>query len=942
MRPLGREAETTRIGTFLRQPGSGERVLLLTGEAGSGKTTLLGEGRSSAAASGHHVLAAAPVETETALAYAGLADLLETVPAGLVDGLPGPQRLAVRHAVLRLETSADPVDPQTTAMGVRTLLRRLAADRPVLLVIDDLPWLDLPSARVLAFLLRRMRDEPVRLLATARTGWTGGATPAALAGVPGPQVSRLATGPLPAAALRDLVHGRLGLLLTRTELARLSALSGGNPLFALELAKQTQGGAADTLFGPPEAPPSLDELVRGQIVALAASARDLLLTAALPAQATVPVLTAAARRPATARADLEDALRSGLVVRDHHAVRFAHPVIRSVVIAGAAPADRRAAHRRLAAVVSSPETRARHLALAADAPDEAVAQLVTEAARACAHRGACDDGADLAELAVAVTPPDRARERRDRVLLAAEQRFAARDPGRARGLLEDLLQAVPGGLARAEVLRRLTRYRVFSGEPLAVGAATLTEALAEAGDDRTLRTRIQLDQAVLVTNMGDPPAGVAWIERALRDARQAGDGELVGECSAGLAYLNFVTGQGVRADLVRLARASPAPPPGSNMEQRPNLAVGHLLHWSGDLTGARACYRQEYDRTVATGMSANLPLLLWAMAETEAWAGDWPLARRYADHGYELAEDADSPIEVAFMAAVRAVLHAYQGRAGAARADAARAVQLAQGLGLAMVGVVAAQAFGAAALPTGDAAAVHQDLAPFADQVRAGLTEPDRFEPALYRFLPDEIEALIRLGELGPARELLEPFETRSAELDRTWGRSAAARCRGLLLAADGNAEGAATALDLALEWGRDLGQPFEQARTLLTAGEVARRARRKQRAAAYLREARQRFSDLGAPHWRDRAERELARVGIRGPRPSPGARPDGGPALTGAEQQVAERVLAGRTNAEIAAELFMGKRTVEAHLSQVYRKYQVRSRTELARKLPRPAPPAE
>ncbi len=108
------------------------------------------------------------------------------------------------------------------------------------------------------------------------------------------------------------------------------------------------------------------------------------------------------------------------------------------------------------------------------------------------------------------------------------------------------------------------------------------------------------------------------------------------------------------------------------------------------------------------------------------------------------------------------------------------------------------------------------------------------------------------------------------------------------------------------------------------------------------LRAARQAFGDLGAPHWRDRAEAELARVGIRGPRPGTGTRPDGGPALTSAEQQVAELVLAGRSNAEIAAELFMGKRTVEAHLSQVYRKYQVRSRTELARKLPRPTPPAE
>ena len=215
MRPLGREAETARIGTFLRQSGSGERILLLTGEAGSGKTTLLEEGRGIAAASGHHVLSAAPVETETALAYAGLADLLESVPADLVDGLPGPQRLAVRHAVLRLETSSGPVDPQTTAMAVRTLLRRLAADCPVLMVIDDLPWLDLPSARVLAFLLRRMRDEPVRLLATARTGWTGGASPAALDGVPGPQVSQVVLGPLAPTALRDLVESRLGVTLSR-------------------------------------------------------------------------------------------------------------------------------------------------------------------------------------------------------------------------------------------------------------------------------------------------------------------------------------------------------------------------------------------------------------------------------------------------------------------------------------------------------------------------------------------------------------------------------------------------------------------------------------------------------------------------------------------------------------------------------------------------------
>jgi hypothetical protein len=445
LRPLGREAESSRIGSFLNDSGHGQRILLLEGEAGSGKTTLLDHGRGTAVAGGHCVLPATPVETETALAYAGLADLLDPVPASLIDGLPGPQRLAVRHAVLRLEPAPDPVDPQTTAMGVRTLLRRLAADRPVLLVIDDLPWLDRPSERVLAFVLRRMGEAPIRLLAAVRTGWTHGPVLAALEGVPASHIGRVSAGPLSVAALRQIVGGRLGLSLTRSELMRLHALSGGNPLFALELAKQAQAGVPDGLFGLPEAPESLQQLVLGQLGALPGEVRDVLLTAALAAGAAVPLLYAAARRPATARADLEEAIRSGLAALADGAVRFAHPVIRSVVIADAAPADRRAAHQRLAAAVPSPEAHARHLALGTDAPDEAVAARVADAARACAHDGARDDAADLAELAVAVTPLAYGAERRDRILLAAEQRFAARDPGRARALLEDLLPAVPSG-----------------------------------------------------------------------------------------------------------------------------------------------------------------------------------------------------------------------------------------------------------------------------------------------------------------------------------------------------------------------------------------------------------------------------------------------------------------------------------------------------------------
>jgi hypothetical protein len=167
------------IGTFLDDLRRGPRTLLLEGDAGIGKTTLLEYARDAAAERGFHVLSAAPVETEMPLAYAGLADLLETVPQALIDTLPPPQQHAVRHAVLGLEPSRDPVDPRTTSMAVRTLFCRLACDRPVMLAVDGLPWLDPPSARVLSFVLRRMQQEPLGFLA-ARTSWPDDQAPFAM------------------------------------------------------------------------------------------------------------------------------------------------------------------------------------------------------------------------------------------------------------------------------------------------------------------------------------------------------------------------------------------------------------------------------------------------------------------------------------------------------------------------------------------------------------------------------------------------------------------------------------------------------------------------------------------------------------------------------------------------------------------------------------------
>jgi DNA-binding CsgD family transcriptional regulator len=237
--------------------------------------------------------------------------------------------------------------------------------------------------------------------------------------------------------------------------------------------------------------------------------------------------------------------------------------------------------------------------------------------------------------------------------------------------------------------------------------------------------------------------------------------------------------------------------------------------------------------------------------------------------------------------------------------------------------MTAAETSGLTELSGGDAQAAHAVLAPLAEMaMSAGVAEP-----GLWCFLPDDIEALVRLGELDQAAALLEPFEARSQQLGRRRGVAAAGRCRGLLLAARGDLPGAQTALEAALIAHRDIPFPFEEARTLLVAGQVYRRARHKGQAGRYLRAAAETFERLGSPPWASVARAELARAGLRGS--SSGSTST---KLTSTERRVADLVVAGHTNREVATQLFIGKRTVESHLNHIYRKLDIRSRTELSR----------
>jgi DNA-binding CsgD family transcriptional regulator len=914
---IGRDGETAQIERFLDALSEGSRTLLVEGEIGVGKTVLMQRAGEMVRARGYTLLVATPVEVELPLEFAALADLLEAVPRALVDALPGPQRQAVDVAVLRRELSLRPVDPRTIATAVLTVVRQMAAERPVVLLVDDTPWLDAASARVVSFVMRRAGSAPAGLIAAARTEWLADRPRTAVDVLDPDRVEVVRLGAMSVGALRELLQARLGLDVSRARMLQLHRTSGGNPLFAMHLAAQAPRGPSPD--APTSTPDELYGLVSERLAALSASERDVLLLSALCSGPTHELMRAAAVAPERADDDLDAVVRLRILTEHNGGLDFSHPLLRSVIAGAATPRQRRAAHSRLAAVVDRPEARLRHLALAATGRDETAASAAEEAATVAAARGANETAADLAELAVTLTPSDRPDDRHRRVSLEAECRFAALDPAQACSLLEDVLEALEPGPRRAKTLRNLARYQAYGGRPLEEWEVMLTSALDQAGDDDSLRAGILHDLGFVAGNTGDAARAMAYSAAALECAVRAGDRLTEAQLCAADAFSRFYRGEGVREDLVARALAAPAPPATVSMELRPRYVIALMRSLSDDLDGARSLFEQECTTAKEYGIETTLPILLHGFARNEAYSGNWARAESLTTEGYELAEEAGSPAGIAFMLTARALVHAYRGRVEEARADTEHAMELAVAQGVATVIPFAFYAVGPALLSIGDAAGTHELLGPSASVCAAGIGEP-----ALVRFVTDDIEALIRLGELGAAEKSLAPYESRAVELGRGSAIAATGRCRGLLFAARGELGLAESALDAALEVHRGLPMPFEEARTLLVAGEVHRRARHRSHAQGRLQAALQIFEHLGAPRWAERARDQLGHLGIR--------RARAGPGLTAGEQQVADLAAIGLSNSQIAARLFMAQRTVEAHLSRVYRKLGVATRTEMVR----------
>ena len=908
---VGREAELGGIVEVFDDPTSLPRAVLVSGEPGIGKTALWLAGGASARACGFRVLSTRPSEAETGYSYAGLTDLLDGAVDDVLPELPPIQRRALEAALL-LGDSDHAVDERSVASAFLGALRILANGGPVLVAVDDAQWLDPASLAALRFALPRLESEPVASLVAAR-----GEPPEWLRrGIPATRLLVVELAGLSLGALHELLRERIDLRLPRPAVIRIHETSVGNPFYALELARALgrRGGSVDPTVELPLSQ-TLSELVAGRLRGLSPAARRVAGVASTAADPTVALVEEIVGSGADDA--LDACVTAGVLELDGPRVRLVHPLLGSAIRSDATATELRALHARLAELAATAEERARHLALSTSGPDETVATVLDRESASASTRGATATAAELAELALRLTPPDREAAVLSRALVVADRLHDAGDDARATALLERTLRGAGGGVDRSRVLMRLAAVRwLTAGQHEA--EALYREALAEADGDAGLETEILLRLAELARFTSTRDAGLELARRAVETSTEIEDRRTRCRALGSYGLLHFSVGLGAPGaemrEALELERSLGIESLG---DVAPTDVLIHQLFWSGDVDEARRLLVPRLETALA-GAELEAATHLWLLALVEWRAGNWPLAARHADEVTALHRQVGRDGVWPIYEWPAAVVAAHRGMVDDARTRSRRALAATEETRQAMAEAAHHFVLGFLELSLGrpeEAVAHLLVMTRWADD--GGLREPGhRVE------LGDLLEALVATGEHDEADELLLTWEERSRSLDRAWALSVLARCRGLLSAARGDDEGAFASFEHALSEHSRSRDPFQRARTLLALGRTQRRAKRRGAARATLEQALSAFELLGAPLWAEMAPAELARLGRRAA---------AGAELTEAEQRIAGLVAQGKTNREVADRLFLTVHSVETALTRIYRKLGIRSRTELA-----------
>jgi len=917
---IGRVSELESVRLFLEREGNAPSAFVLQGEPGIGKSTLWNAGTAVAAELGYRVLAATPSAGETQLVFAGLGDLLDEVVHEVLPALQPPQQHALQVALLLYEPAGAGVDARSVGSALLAVLRKLASQRPLLIAIDDVQWLDAPSGSALEFALRRLRDGPVSLLLGQRSERPSDPPLGLQRMLREERLHRLWLGPLSLGAIQHVLRTRLGESYPRPLLRRLWAASRGNPFFALELARALQSRGTPVTAGDAlPVPENLRALVHQRVAGLPQPVQQLLRMIAATSSPTLATVEAILGPEGVAQA-LDEGIAAGVVEVDGERIRFAHPLLAAGVYSTTGPHERRRLHQRLAETVTDPDQRARHLAHAAREPSEEVARALESAAARSAARGAPAVAAELAELALDLTPPPEHESVALRTLAAAEHHYKAGELKRMRQLLEPLLPRLQPGRQRAEALRLLA----ISREDDFDAAIELSEqALAEAEGDSAEVVGIAFFLSVAWLIRGDLGRAQHHARIALTSAERVADPELVAKAIAQLSVIETWTGDvssGLLERGVALEQTLASRP---DFFSSPGAALGRRLFYSDRLDEARARFEDALAEAAKRGDEPSQVACHLGLSELECRAGNWPRAAEHAALGYALVEQQGLDQSKGALLYARALVDAHLGLVEQARAEAEEGAALSEAAKDQVFSIQNRAVLGFLALSTGDAVEADGHLAPLPAAVAARFHR----EPSVYPVLPNAIEAALGVGDVERARDLVDRLEDDGRHFDSAWALSQAARCRGLLAATDGDEQAALEHFAHALREHERMPGPFERGRTLLALGTTERRAKRKRAARQSLDQALAIFEQLGASVWAERTNAELARIG--GHTTALG--------LTPTERRVAELVAKGQKNREVAAALFVSVRAIEANLTRIYAKLGVRSRSELAHRLESP-----
>ncbi len=913
---VDRERELAQLSALVEDVVNGRgRALFMRGEAGIGKSALLEASRSAARERGVRVLWVAGVESETELAFSALYDLLSPVISRR-SVLPAPQSAALASALALAPVV--PGDRLAVCVATLRLLEHAAADEPLLVIVDDLPWLDSASRECVMFTARRVQGQLAVLLAV-RDDDHGGDMAALIGHLGVMVVPRLEH----AAGLQLLKHAAPDMVTAVAE--EIAEAADGNPLALRGLADaldpaQRSGRAELPIPLAPDR--QLSDLYQARIAALPRDTRLALLVAAAYQVDDLRIIGSACTALGADVHTLAAAEEVNFVRIWAGRLSFAHPLVRGAVYHRSPARQRRSVHAALAGVLQG-EERAWHLGASALAPDEDVARELQAAGEAAMSRRGPGPASAALERAARLSPD--AKQCAGRLLAAGEAALAAGVPDRALALLGQAAESTTDGAIRAVAQHRMGQTLLACGQlPAAIDVLTREAELAKTNHP-SLAAAMMSEAAQACNVAADCRRARRLAEEAATLIEPTAPLEVRAQVAAMLRTVRAFRGALDRTDplLADADRLTQSVDPLSPAGQSISLAL-NLRLWTGDFERVRDDALATCARAQEAGALAAVPMLLVTLAECQYRLGDWPAAERTAAEALVTGQETEQPTAAGHAQVIMARLAATRGEdEQGCRATMAATMAMAEAAGARSGLPFASATLGLLELGLGRIVPAIEHL----ERVAQLYEDSGMEEPTLIPWEADLIEAYLRAGDIDDAEATLAVMGRRAAAAGIPTARAPHRRCRGMI-ERDFDEHFRA-----ALQTDDQRPMPFERARTLLAYGRRLHRTKRRAEARAVLHDAFSGFRTLGAAPWLAQAEAELLAAGGRR---SSAKQEISSATLTPQERHVAETIARGVSNRQASAELFSSPKTVEFHLMHVYRKLGISSRAQLAEALRR------